>query len=311
MTGAAEGDAAQVGAVLRLTAGSQSFRVLVNLRTQGLILMGVVAVLMSAVALLLYRLMSRLIRFEELAAQRDRLQAMGALTAGIAHEIRNPLGVIRTLAEATIGDLDADHPGRELLSDVVGEVERLNGLVNQYLQFARPASVDPNSRADPEKVIRSLAILLQKGEDAFPNIDVDLAENLPVVQMEEAALRQVLLNLLLNAREATGDGSPIAIRCIARAGKSRVEIAVRDHGTGIRRRDLRHVFDPFFSTKESGSGLGLAICRHLVTNSAGTIAIDSKPDQGTTVRIVLPAGEPAASDGTGLPPDAMSNKPLD
>jgi len=280
----------RVGAVLQLEPGLGAFSETDNLRTQGLILAGIVTLLMLGVALLFLRLMRLLVEMGDRAAHQDRLQAMGSLAAGIAHEIRNPLGIIRTLAEGMAGNLESEDSRREMLADIIDEVERLNRLVTQYLAFARPDPASPEDGASPGDVIRSLAPLFEKGSDrSAVTIEAKIADDLPKVRMNESALRQVLLNLLLNARDASQENGLITVRCAPVRGGSQVEIVVEDRGAGIPKRDLRRIFDPFFTTKAGGSGLGLAICRQLVTECRGTVDVSSKPGQGTAVRIALPA----------------------
>ncbi|MBN1867867.1 ATP-binding protein [Candidatus Sumerlaeota bacterium] len=286
--------AGSVGAVLCLETSFDALAATMsNLRAQGILLLGIVTVLMLIVALAFYRLIRLFARIEERAAHQDRLQAMGTLTAGIAHEIRNPLGIIRALAEGLRGDLESTHPARELLDDILDEVARLNRLVTQYLEFARPDAPLPGEEARPDEILPALVALLEKNvPNALPPVELAIEGDVPAVRMKESALRQVLLNLLMNAREASTESSgAIRVRCDrARAG-SQVEIEVEDRGHGIAPKDLKRVFEPFFTTREKGSGLGLAVCRRIVTECGGTIDVRSRSGEGTTVRVVLPASD--------------------
>ena len=279
----------EIGAVLRIEAGMEAFQVIGRFRTQGMILGAIVTALLATVALLFHRLMRLFARIQASAAHRDRLEAMGLLTAGIAHEIRNPLGIIRALSEAVSGELDEDHPAGELVQDIVGEVERLNSLVGQYLTFAKPDATEPGGEARPFEVLQAVVKLLDKGDKQAVPVELDAAESIPPVRMNTSALRQVLLNLLMNAREATHNGRPVHVRSHALRGGTQVEIVVSDQGEGIPPRDRKHIFEPFFTTKAKGSGLGLSICRYLVEGCGGTIALESAPGRGTTVQVILPA----------------------
>lgn len=305
--------AGSVGAVLRIEADFEDFSQITGIRERGLLLAGVVAALTATVALLFYRLMRTFVRINERAAHSDRLQAMGTLTAGIAHEIRNPLGIIRALAEGLRGDFEASDPRSEMLDDITSEVERLNRLVNQYLQFARPDAMEPGELAFPPETIRSLVPLLTKDSHDAPPILVEVADHVPSVRMNATALKQVLLNVLINAREATAGSQPILVRCAPLRGEGTrggwrargsgaVEIVVTDRGAGIAPRDLRRVFDPFYTTRAHGTGLGLAICRQLVQECGGTIDLESQLGRGTTVRIVLPAERQPAAPTSTVPP---------
>ena len=200
------------------------------------------------------------------------------------------MGIIRALAEGLSGDFDDDDPNREMVDDIVGEVERLNRLVNQYLAFARP-DAGPGEQAQPTELMRDLAHLLERdGSEAAP-VEVVTPSDLPPVRMSEPALRQVLLNILLNARDASPPDRPIAMQASLVRGGNMVEIVVTDRGPGIPARDLKRVFEPFFTTRTQGSGLGLAICRSLISDCKGRIEIDSREGQGTTVRIAVPVGK--------------------
>jgi signal transduction histidine kinase len=279
----------KVGAILRLGASLEAHREIGELRKEAYLLAGVTTVLLTSVALVFYRLMRLFARIEASASHRDRLEAMGALAAGIAHEIRNPLGIIRTLAEGVSGDLEQTHPAREMLTDIIGEVERLNKLVTQYLMFARPDSAESGEEAQPAEVIRAVTTLLSKGDNDTHPIVAEISPAVPSVPMNTSALRQILLNLVLNARAASSAGKQVKIKCQALRGGAQVEIVVSDEGCGMTSREQRRAFDPFYTTKSQGSGLGLPICRHLVTECRGSITLSSRPNEGTTVRVVLPA----------------------
>jgi signal transduction histidine kinase len=279
----------EIGAVLRIEAGMEAFQVIGRFRTQGMILGAIVTALLATVAILFHRLMRLFARIQASAAHRDRLEAMGLLTAGIAHEIRNPLGIIRALSEAVGGELDKDDPAGELVKDIVGEVERLNSLVGQYLTFAQPDATEPGGEARPFEVLQAVVKLLDKGDKQAVPVELDAAESIPPVRMNTSALRQVLLNLLMNAREATHNGQPVHVRCHTLRAGTQVEIVVSDQGEGIPPRDRKRIFEPFFTTKARGSGLGLSICRYLVEGCGGTIALESAPGRGTTVQVILPA----------------------
>ncbi|NQU44698.1 hypothetical protein HQ520_15520 [bacterium] len=275
-------------AVLRLEASLDVWRDLARYRNQSITLAGVVAALLGIVALLFFRLIRLFARIQATAAHRDRLEAMGLLTAGIAHEIRNPLGIIRTLAEALADDPDQPAESQEMARDIVGEVERLNRLVQQYLTFARPEIEDVREAALPVEVIREAVQLVQKSEKGGPEIRLEIEPHTPAVAMHPNALKQIVLNLLLNAREASPEDGPIVITCRT-ARPDHVEITVRDQGRGLTPREQRRVFEPFYTTKTRGSGLGLAICRRLVSDAGGTIDLESEIGKGTTLKVNLPA----------------------
>ncbi|MFP4382111.1 MAG: two-component system sensor histidine kinase NtrB [Candidatus Sumerlaeia bacterium] len=282
------GEEYRTGALLRLEASFEALSEVTNLRRQVLIVAAIVSLTMLTAALVFHRLIRLFVRIEESAAHRDRLQAMGLLTAGIAHEVRNPLGIIRTVAEALADDYEPGDSGREMIDDIVGEVERLNQLVNQYLAFARPDMASETEEADPTEVLSSVAKLVEKGDRDHIALHLKVDADLPRVAMNPPALKQVLLNLVMNAREASPPDEPVEIQASHNKSRNTVEVHIRDHGAGIPQRRLKRIFDPFYTTKVQGSGLGLPICRYLVEERDGTISLESETGKGATARISLP-----------------------
>jgi signal transduction histidine kinase len=231
-------------------------------------------------------------RFQRDAAQRDRLSALGRLATVVAHEIRNPLMIIKASLRPLRRD-DAPQEHREAVGDIDGEVARLNRIVNEVLEYARPIRLDV-APTDLNAVCASAAAAALTGE-AEPRIALTLDPALPPVVTDGERLRNALVNILTNARQAVaarpdavrGDGHPVELRT-ARAN-GRVAIVVVDRGIGIEPQDLAHVFDPYFTTKRTGTGLGLAIAKNIVEALGGAIAVSSRPQGGTEVRIELPA----------------------
>lgn len=250
--------------------------------------------------------------------ERDRLAAMGEMAAGLAHEIRNPLGSIKAAAQFIEGAGGASAQQKEFLGIIVEEVGRLNRVVSSFLDYARPYQGNP-SLGDPREVIERTLQLARADLPAGTRLDVQLPEALPDVRVDSEHLRQVLLNLVRNASEAMkGDGS-VVVSARARGGAtisepgaserpSTVEILVRDTGPGIAASVRHSLFIPFATTKEKGTGLGLAISQRLVESAGGRLEVRSSDRSGTTFAIVLPV----ASRLSLVPPgDAtMSSEPL-
>jgi signal transduction histidine kinase len=279
----------QLGAILRIEVPYKKLKQTREIQRLGLSLAAVVTGLTAIVALLFYRLMGSFIRISETAAHADRLQAMGTLSAGIAHELRNPLGIIRALAEGLRADFEEDDPRREMVDDITEEVERLGHLVADYLQFARPDVRQPDDQARPVEIIENLMQLLRKGDKAAVPLELRADRNPPDVAMNSTAFRQVMMNLIMNAIEASDSNQPIEIEFQTRRNGTQVRITVTDRGCGISEREQRHIFDPFYTSKAQGTGLGLAICYQLVTECRGKIGIESAEGKGTTVELILPA----------------------
>ena len=237
-------------------------------------------------------------RFQRDAAQRERLSALGRLSTVVAHEIRNPLMIIKaSLPVLRAGNAPLSEC-REAVADIDEEVARLNRVVNEVLDFARPISVD-RALTDLNAVCSSAAQAAMSAE-AEPRIVLDLDPGLPPVTTDAERFRTALVNILANARQAlAGRGpspSPVVLRT-AQAG-DRVTVVVEDRGAGIEPRDLPNMFDPYFTTRRTGTGLGLAISKNIVEALGGSISVSSRPGEGTSVRVDLPG----PSEEAVLPP---------
>ena len=247
----------------------------------------------------------------ERVRERERLAAIGEMAAGLAHEIRNPLGAIKGAAQLLVGpdgkpvELTAD--SAEFLNIIVEEVNRLNNVLSQFLDYARPSRSDPAQagEVDVNEVVRKTVQLMENYEaSGRVRIDVRLDDLLPPVAGDAEQLRQVFLNLGLNALQAVegAPGSPGTLEIVTtRRRRSRLgygsfaEIRFRDSGVGIPRDKLKNLFIPFFTTKARGTGLGLAISQRIVTQHGGTIEVRSSPGKGSTFSVFLPALGPALS----------------
>jgi signal transduction histidine kinase len=232
-------------------------------------------------------------RFQREAAQRERLSSLGRLSTVVAHEIRNPLMIIKTALRALRGEAATPEQVRTAVADIDEEIVRLNRIVSEVLDFARPIKFEL-APVDLNALCRDAASAsAADGQPADVALDLDGALE-PVVTDAER-LRQALVNILANARHAVAArpapaSTDAAIRLSTqRAGDSRVAIVVRDRGAGIAAEDLPRVFDPYFTTRRTGSGLGLAISRNIIEGLGGTIAVHSRHGEGTDVRIELPA----------------------
>jgi two-component system, NtrC family, sensor kinase len=232
---------------------------------------------------------------EEELIQSKKLASLGILTAGVAHELTNPLNNISMIAQTyaelyqNLGEKDRI----EFMQKVEGETERIRQIVKNLLDFSKPKDARP-VEADINAVIQKTLTLVQNMIDVS-NIEttVHLAEGLPHVFIDEHQMQQVLVNLVTNAVQATAAGGRIVIS--SRQGKNNgsVKISVADTGKGIPPEYLPHIFDPFFSTKgEGGTGLGLSVSYGIIKNQRGEIRVESKVGVGTTFTIELPQYSP-------------------
>lgn len=226
----------------------------------------------------------------------EKLAAIGEITAGVAHEINNPLAVIQGNLDVVREDLGPRaEPLRTEFTLIQEQIQAIHILVSKLLHFARPEEyADSGSGNDPDTVIRDTMPLVQHLlSKARIEVELDLAAGV-VVAMNHTELQQVLINLMVNAVQAMPDGGRLTVRTRRDAAKGRpmVRISVSDTGTGMTPEVLGRIFDPFFTTKRSeGTGLGLSISRNLVTRGGGTITAESAPGQGTRFEILLPVVE--------------------
>ena len=217
----------------------------------------------------------------------DRLAALGTLTAGMAHEIRNPLGAIGGAAEILERDYPDGHPRREFLDILRREIARLNTIVSKYLDYARPQA--PELRpVDLNASVRAALDLVGKSAlGASIALDARLAEGLSTVRADAGQIHQVLVNLLLNAVQAMPDGGTVEIATWAEAEGAVVE--VRDHGGGLPDVPVERLFEPFYTTKAAGTGLGLHVCRRIAESHGGRLDAANARGGGAAFRLALPA----------------------
>jgi signal transduction histidine kinase len=222
----------------------------------------------------------------------DRLAALGTLTAGMAHEIRNPLGAIGGSLEILEGDYPADHPRREFVEILRREIERLNAIAGKYLDFARPQEPEPRA-LDVNDAVRSAVALVEKGAGrAAVRIETRLAPGLPPAHADAGQVHQALVNLLLNGFQAMPDGGVLEVETAAAAGD--LQIRVRDHGVGLPDGPVDRIFEPFFTTRAGGTGLGLAMARRIAESHGGRLEARDAEGGGAAFELRLPAAPPEA-----------------
>jgi len=242
----------------------------------------------------------------ERVKERDRLAALGEMAAGLAHEIRNPLGAIKGAAQLLMtGSTPASPPTEtaEFLQIIVEEANRLNNVVTRFLDYARAERPgrEGADKVDLNSVVRKTVQLLQK--EPLKNIELRVRtdEQLPHVAGDPESLLQVFLNLGQNGLQAMPDGGTLEI-LTTRRRRSRLgygqfcEVRFRDTGIGIPRDRLKKLFIPFYTTKQKGTGLGLAISHRIINQHGGTIEVRSTIGQGSTFSVFLPAAEPVPAN---------------
>jgi signal transduction histidine kinase len=240
-------------------------------------------------------------RFQREAAQKERLSSLGRLSTVIAHEVRNPLMIIRASLATLRRDRVSASELREAVADIDEESRRLNRVVSDVLDFARPIRFEL-AEADVNQICHA-SVDAACADDADAAVTLDLDPGMPPIVTDAERLRTALVNMLTNARHAVAagrgragadargavavaDAPPVSVT--TRAQNGRVVIAICDRGVGITPEDMPHIFDPFFTTRRAGTGLGLPIVKNIVEGLGGTLHVSSRPGEGTEVRIDLP-----------------------
>jgi signal transduction histidine kinase len=229
--------------------------------------------------------------------QAEHLATMGELAAGVAHEIRNPLAGIAGAIEIISKDFPKDHPDREILEDLRQEVRRIEKVLNDLLNYARPKAPQFGMADLRETVARTLQLARQQIGSKNVEFSIQIPSPLPRFRMDPEQLQQVLLNLVLNGIQALDQEGKITIQARAQAPPgppnrpSYIEIAVSDTGAGISHEQLERIFRPFYTTKRDGTGLGLSLCRRIISQHGGTLTAESEVKKGSRFTIRLPMRE--------------------
>jgi two-component system NtrC family sensor kinase len=229
---------------------------------------------------------------ERAARQADRLAALGRLSAGIAHEVNNPIGIISSRIEIMLLDAEAQPlPGTvmEDLKVLHRHAQRVARIAHGLLSFARASSIE-QVPVDLNQVVEETLLLMEKdlGKRGIA-ISRSLTANLPPVHGDSNALQQVIMNLLTNAADAMGSSGEISLETRPVSGdEGGVRLTVRDTGPGISPEILPRIFDPFYTTKSQGTGLGLSISYSIVREHRGTIDVESLPGKGTVFILTFP-----------------------
>jgi signal transduction histidine kinase len=216
----------------------------------------------------------------------ERLYALGQLSAGLAHEVRNPLSSIEGAAAILQKEPGSEERRREFLQIIQDECRRLDRLLTNFLDFAKPPlpqyqEVDLDQLLD--NVINLASHAIGRKEIALRK---ELAADAPTMQCDPEQLKQVILNLAINAIQAMPEGGEIILS--ARQEKNQYLIQVKDQGCGISEANLDKTFDPFFTTKENGTGLGLPVAHQIVSQHGGILKVERNPDRGMTFSVILP-----------------------
>lgn len=225
---------------------------------------------------------------QEELIRREKLASVGQLLAALAHDLRNPLGVIRSSAQLVLEQQQADEVKQEVTRYIIDEVDRLTHRINDFLRYARQKPPEPK-RLAPETLTQA-ALWQWRAQGGHERMELvtDFGSHLPQVSVDPDQVKEALVNLLINAREAMPEGGRVTVA--TRAGADhQIEIEVADTGCGIPRANLERIFEPFFTTKEYGTGLGLTNVKRLIQDNGGTLEVRSEEGKGSLFVIRFPA----------------------
>lgn len=226
---------------------------------------------------------------EQKLNQAERLASLGEMVAAVSHQIRTPLGIISSTAELLKRKLSRTDPQEELTNVIIQEAKRLNGIVTDFLNSARPPTPNLMPCSVDDILAKNLNFLAPETEKNGYKIHKRLATHIREIQADPGLLYQAFLNILMNAMQAMPEGGTITIELADR--KDTLTIVFSDEGKGIPDDILKRIWHPFFTTKDTGSGLGLPIVRKIVEGHGGTVRIENGPGKGAQVTVTLPAGK--------------------
>ena len=287
-----------LSADLRAIIGLQGRLILLSLLTLGVLFAILALIVVHANRVMAARTMER-IRLEEQLQEAERLAALGKMVAAVSHEIKNPLGIVQSTAEILGKRIAKIAPGNERLAAIiVEETRRLDTIVREFLDFARPRELHAEPGNPGELVERLARFLEQDLAEKEIDLRVEREPDLPLVAMDTAQIYQVLLNMAINAVQAMEAGGTLTLSVGRGEEGGTIAFVVRDTGKGMSPETMAQIFDPFFTDKHRGTGLGLAIARNIVDKHGGRITVDSVQGQGTAFTVILPLNG-AARSGQG------------
>jgi signal transduction histidine kinase len=249
----------------------------------GLIIFSIInGLVILTVAFFLYRSLKNLIELQNKVKNQEHLVKLGKMAAAVAHEIRNPLGIIHSTNEIISKKYGKKED--EFFKYIPLELERLNKLINDFLNFASSKDLK-NEKVNLKSLLNKIIIGYKNNPKV--KIETKINDSLNTINTDSDALQQILLNVLLNSIQSINNNGIIEVRASLK-NKKEISIQIRDNGSGIKPESLQIVFEPFYSTKDKGSGLGLAISKRLVEQLGGSVGIESQIGLGTIVTVILP-----------------------
>ncbi len=236
---------------------------------------------------------TQLKKTEERLTLTERLSALGELTAGVAHELRNPLAGIKINTQILLRKKDLSETERKILKSTEEGIEKIQKIIDDMLHFAKPKEAHFKLEEINEVIERSLVILQTKFKKSSIVTVFERAEDLPKIWVDSHQIEQVLINLMLNSIQAMEKGGTLTIRTFLEKGNG-VGVEIRDTGVGISKFNLKKIFDPFFTTKSEGTGLGLSISLKILETHGATLEVESEEGKGSTFTIHFQGVESSA-----------------
>lgn len=287
--------------MLRLALHTAPARQIVHHALFQVILVAMMVLVLLAVSGWQVRTLRQYLRLQQEAARQERLAALGGMAAVLAHEIRNPLGAIKGLAQVLTEKRAADPTQAQMTQAIAGEAIRLERLVNDLLTYARPRPPKREAMDLTGHLREVMALVQPMAETVGVTLWLEAPDSAVGVEADAEQMKQLFTNLVLNALQAMPHGGAVTIEVRAPVNggdpgaeaRGSAEIRVRDQGAGIPEADQLRVFDPFFTTRTKGTGLGLAICRQITEAHGGTIRLGATGSEGTTIVVSLPREAPA------------------
>ncbi len=236
--------------------------------------------------IMLLRDVTALRQLENEVAKSRHLTSIASLAAGVAHEIRNPLSSIKGFAVYFKERFSGNIEDLQTADTMIAEVERLNRVISQLIEFARPLELKREKTYFPDLIQHILSLIAADAKKNHVTITTDNALNLPLAEVDPDKVKQVLLNICLNSLAAMKKGGNLAIKLVPK--KDNIAVMISDTGNGIEKIDLPHIYDPYFTSKPAGTGLGLAVVQKIMEAHGGTINVESGIGQGTLVSLQFP-----------------------
>jgi signal transduction histidine kinase len=216
----------------------------------------------------------------------EHLSTLGEMVAGISHEIRNPLGIIKSSSELLKKKMAGRDPSSSIPNIIIEESSRLNNIITDFLNFAKPKSPDLTACNIDDIIEKNLSFLSSQIKAEGYIVKKDYDDDLPQITADSDMLYQAFLNILINAMQAMSEGGIIHVKI--RSGDNAVKISFEDDGDGIPEDLLEKIWDPFFTTKAKGTGLGLGIVKNIIESHEGSVHIINRPLAGTCVTVIMP-----------------------